>query len=104
MHSTYKFRYQQKIIVSLRLENDSYFTLCCPLAECFCPVNAVKLVRLNLTFLQGMTLASIEHYLRWADAIMMIYSVTDADGFSQLKTTATTIIEKISDLKEKEQK
>ena len=51
-----------------------------------------------------MTLASIEHYLRWADALMMIYSVTDSDGFRQLKSTATKIIEKTNDLKEKEQK
>ena len=53
---------------------------------------------------QAMRSSVIEQQLRWADAIIMVYSITDADGFGQLKNIATKMIEKAMDLEEKEQR
>ena len=44
----------------------------------------------------------VEEQLRWADAIVMVYSITDADSFRQLKNTSTKLMEKAMDLEERE--
>jgi len=46
----------------------------------------------------------VEQQLRWADAIMMVYSITDVESFRQLKNTASKMIEKALDLEEREQR
>ncbi|XP_076820494.1 uncharacterized protein LOC143465863 [Clavelina lepadiformis] len=53
-------------------------------------------LRVNIqdTSEKGMRLNMIEHYFRWADAVMLVYSITDLKGFEQLRDTAMKIIEK----------
>lgn len=49
-----------------------------------------------------MRLGSMDHHFRWADAIMLVYSVTDPESFRQLRDTAAKIVDKLSDVVDKE--
>uniref|UniRef100_H2YXM8 small monomeric GTPase n=1 Tax=Ciona savignyi TaxID=51511 RepID=H2YXM8_CIOSA len=51
---------------------------------------------------KGMRATSLEHYIRWADAIMMCFSVTDAESYKKLRDSALKLVEKIRELDEKE--
>ena len=46
----------------------------------------------------------LEQQLRWADALLMVYSMTDSDSFRQLKNTAMKMMEKAMDLEDREQR
>jgi len=49
-----------------------------------------------------MRLASIEHYFRWADAVMLVYSITDPGGFRQLQEMVTRFLDRVHDADDKE--
>jgi len=53
-------------------------------------------------FSQAMRLASIEHYFRWADAVMLVYSITDPGGFRQLQEMVTRFLDRVHDADDKE--
>ncbi|XP_002123663.3 uncharacterized protein LOC100180047 [Ciona intestinalis] len=59
-------------------------------------------VNIQDTSEKGMRVSSIEHYIRWADAIMLCFSVTDAESYKKLREVAVKMVDKLNDLAEKE--
>ena len=42
-----------------------------------------------------MRTASVEHSIRWADAIIFVYSVTDRESFDALQWNAGNLVSKL---------